>query len=34
MWEPNIRNSQTALWFMLVILGVILSFVGWYRWAT
>jgi hypothetical protein len=33
--EPNTPDAQSLhVWFVLVILGLILSLVGWYRWAT
>jgi hypothetical protein len=27
-------RSALRIWFMLVILGMVLAIVGWYRWAT
>jgi hypothetical protein len=34
MFEPDLRYMQSMLWFMLAVIGMILSFVGWLRWAT
>ena len=32
--KPNTVDRQSLrVWFMLVILGAILSIAGWYRWA-
>jgi len=35
MANTNAPDRQPQIvWFLLVILGVILSMVGWYRWAS
>jgi hypothetical protein len=34
VFDPDLRYMQSMLWFMLAVIGMVLSFVGWLRWAT